>query len=67
MIKLLTALALTALLAGCVVAPPYGYYAPGPAYGYGYNYYDNYYYGPPTVTFGVGFGGGWHHRGDWHH
>jgi hypothetical protein len=57
MIRLFAALALTVGLAGCVVAPPYGYgYAPA----YGYYAAPGYYYGAPSVA--VGFGGGWHGR-----
>lgn len=60
MIRLFCVMALAAGLAGCVVAPPYGYgygYAPAPAYGYGY-------YAAPTVDVGIGYsswGHGWHH------
>jgi hypothetical protein len=56
MIKLISAIALTIGLAGCVVAPA----APG----YGYAYAPAY-YAPPTVGVGIGFGGGgccWHGR-----
>ncbi len=66
MIRLLSILTLAAGLAGCVVAPPYGY-APGPAYqsgpgyyGYapGYYGYAPGYYAAPAVDLGVGIGFG---------
>ena len=69
MIRLLSLLALTAGLSGCIVAPPYAY-APAPAYGYAPGYYAPGYYAPgyyavPAVSVGVGFGGyyghGWRH------
>ncbi|ACC72796.1 hypothetical protein PPMP20_33845 [Paraburkholderia phymatum] len=60
--KLLTlaAVALVTIgLAGCVVAPPYGYgYAP--AYGYAPGYYAG-----PSVSVGVGYSCCWGHGG-WH-
>ena len=49
-------------------APPpgYGYPYPPPPYYYGYGPYPYYpYYYGPSVTFGVGFGPGWH-GGGWH-
>jgi hypothetical protein len=59
-IRLLIILGLAFGLAGCVVAPPYGY-APAPGYGYAY---APGYYAAPSVAVGVGFGGfyghGWH-------
>ncbi len=55
------ALALVALLGGCVYPayPGYGYYGGG----YG-GYYGAPYYAGPTVA--VGGGWGWHGGGDWH-
>jgi hypothetical protein len=50
----LAALALAALLGGCV-------YAPYPGYGGGY--YGAPYYAGPTVAFGGGWG--WHDHGGW--
>lgn len=63
MLRLLSALALVAGLAGCVVAPPSGYgYEPAPAYGYGPGDYA-----APSVDVGIGVGGGWgDHGGGWH-
>lgn len=61
MIRLFVALALAGGLAGCVVAPPYGY-AAAPAYGY---YPAPAYYATPTIGVGIGIGGGgygWHGR-----
>jgi hypothetical protein len=52
MIRLFGILALGAGLAGCVVAPPYGYGYGDPAYGYGPGYYA------PRTSIGVGVGGG---------
>lgn len=68
-LALSAALLLAAGLGGCVYAPPYGY-APAPAYGYGYAPAYGYAYGPgyyaaPSVSLGIGFGGGggrWHGR-----
>jgi hypothetical protein len=57
-IRLLAVIALAGGLAGCVVAPPYGYAPAYPAYGY---YAAPAYYAP-SVSVGVGFGGGWHGR-----
>jgi hypothetical protein len=54
MLRLLVTLALGVGLAGCVVAPPYGY-APAPGYGYAY---EPAYYAAPPVS--VGIGGYWH-------
>ncbi|HYS66228.1 MAG TPA: hypothetical protein VEN30_20790 [Paraburkholderia sp.] len=59
MVRLFSIFALVAGLAGCVVAPPYGYgYAPAPAYEYGPAYYGYApgYYAAPAVDVGVGFG-----------
>jgi hypothetical protein len=57
------ALALAALLGGCVAYPAYP--------GYGYNGYYGGYYGAPYYagpTVAVGGGWGWHGGGgDWHH
>jgi hypothetical protein len=62
MIRLVTVCALAIALAGCVVAPPYGY-APAPAYGYAYG---PGYYAAPAVSVGIGVGGyyghGWRGR-----
>ena len=54
------AAAATLGLAGCVVAPPYGYgYDPGPTYESGPAYYGYApgYYAAPAVNVGIGFGG----------
>ncbi|RDK02484.1 hypothetical protein [Paraburkholderia lacunae] len=68
MIRLFCIFALAAGLAGCVVAPPYGYgygYEPAPVYqsapgyyGYapGYYGYAPGYYAAPAVDIGIGFG-----------
>jgi len=69
--KLAAGLALAASLAGCVVAPDRGYYAPGyyagPAYPYAYDYgygYSPYYGGYAPGIFIGGFGGhGYGHGG----
>ncbi|MGH8779225.1 hypothetical protein [Paraburkholderia sp.] len=53
MIRLIVVLALGGTLAGCIVAPPYGY-APAPAYGY----YPAPAYYAPTIDLGIGIGGG---------
>ncbi|ADG20849.1 hypothetical protein HDG35_007235 [Paraburkholderia sp. JPY681] len=50
MIRLFGVLAVGAGLAGCVVAPPYGYADPG--YGYRPGYYA------PNTNIGIGVGGG---------
>jgi len=53
-VRLLAVLIVVDGLAGCVVAPPYGYapgYYPAPAY-----------YAAPTVGVGFRYGGGWHGR-----
>jgi hypothetical protein len=56
--RILTLLAVTAALAGCVV------YDPGPGYGYGYAAPPPAVYGPPVYgSVVIGGGGGWHH---WH-
>lgn len=63
MIRLFTILALGVGLAGCVVAPPYGYgYQPAPAYesGPGYYGYAPGYYAAPALDVGIGFGFGGH-------
>lgn len=52
MFRLFGILALGAGLAGCVVAPPYGYGYGDPAYGYGPGYYV------PSTSIGIGVGGG---------
>ncbi|WP_166653579.1 hypothetical protein [Paraburkholderia flava] len=54
MIRLLVALASSVTLAGCIVAPPYGY---APAYGYGYYPAPAYY--APSVGVDIGIGHGW--------
>jgi hypothetical protein len=61
MVRLFVVCALAAGLAGCVVAPPYGY-APAPAYGYAY---APGYYAAPPVSVGIGIGGYWGGHG-WH-
>ena len=61
MIRLLSLLALTAGLSGCIVAPPYAY-APAPAYGYAPGYYAPSYYAAPTIGIGIGGYYGWHGR-----
>ncbi len=59
MIRLLCALSLALGLAGCIVAPPYGYAAaPEPAYGYAPGYYA-----APAVDIGIGVGGGGYGHG----
>ncbi|ANB75429.1 hypothetical protein [Paraburkholderia phytofirmans] len=60
MIRLFSIFMLAAGLAGCVVAPPYGYgYDPGPTYESGPAYYGYApgYYAAPAVNVGIGFGG----------
>ncbi|WP_206953158.1 hypothetical protein [Trinickia acidisoli] len=60
----LAAVALIGSLSGCVVAPAQ------PVYGYGYapGYYSYYpAYAAPSIGVGIGFGGGWHGGGGWHH
>ncbi|HEX3398770.1 MAG TPA: hypothetical protein VHT74_00445 [Acetobacteraceae bacterium] len=56
----IAALAMAALLGGCVAYPAYP--------GYGYNGYYGGYYGAPYYSGGVvAYGGGWGWRGgDWH-
>jgi hypothetical protein len=61
MLRLVSVLALAVGLAGCVVAPPYGY-GPAPAYGYGY---APAYYAVPNIAVGIGFGGGCCRHGRW--
>jgi hypothetical protein len=55
MLRLSVMLIMAGGLAGCVVAPPYGY-APAPAY-YGY---APAYYAAPSVSIGVSGFYGWH-------
>lgn len=57
MVKLLFAMVFALGLAGCVVAPPYGY---APAYGYAPGYYA-----APSVSVGIGVGGYYGGRGRW--
>jgi hypothetical protein len=62
MIRLFCIFALSAGLAGCLVAPPYGSgYGPQPAPAYqagpGYYGYAPGYYAGPTVDVGIGIGG----------
>jgi hypothetical protein len=61
MFRLVSVLAIVCGLAGCIVAPPYGY-APAPDYGYAY---APGYYAAPTVGIGIGFGGGCCRHGRW--
>ena len=49
MFRLVSVLAIVCGLAGCIVAPPYGY-APAPDYGYAY---APGYYAAPTVGIGI--------------
>jgi hypothetical protein len=61
MIRLLCIFVLAADLAGCIVAPPYGYgygYEPAPVYQSGPAYYGYApgYYAAPAVDVGIGFG-----------
>ncbi|MGH7080115.1 MAG: hypothetical protein ACREFU_18710 [Acetobacteraceae bacterium] len=60
-------LLLAAALTGCVAYPAGPGYAYAPAYGYypRYGYYG--YYSGPSVSVGVGTGGGccWRHSGGW--
>ncbi|MDE1183510.1 hypothetical protein [Paraburkholderia sp.] len=61
MIRLICIALLAAGLGGCVVAPgPYGY-------GYGPAYYAPGYYAAPSVSVGVGFGGGYGGYGGYGH
>jgi hypothetical protein len=62
----LAAIALAALLGGCVYPayPGYGYYGGGYGGGYG-GYYGAPYYSGGVVAFGGGWGWGDHDRGGW--
>jgi hypothetical protein len=69
MIRLIGIVAISAALAGCVVAPPYGYgYDPGPVYqtAPGYYGYPPGYYPAPSINVGVGFGFGGGYYGGGH-